>query len=319
MLRFAHAVAWVSALVAPPYLVHAQTCAPSVEIVGMEPALNVAVASSLATRGIATTTEGECRAVWAHLSHRGHKIEVQIRDVEGRKSERLVSDVNSAATVIESWTQKASNAMLQLPPDVKAPAIRQAADSETPPPLTKEVQPQIKSASPVKLLGAAESALASDGSLWVSANAGACVLLGPTCTGMFVRMAVDTRASGESERLSTARFALDFMLSSDLPFSAGPIRFRPGVAVGAGWMRTTDGRAGAGGDQTEEFDGGGPRANAHLMAGFSASDQLVLEAGLHGDVLLFAHNAAFREGGANLAGEPVAFLRASFGLRHSLL
>src|SRR5438477_12916199 len=69
-----------------------------------DPALVAKVGDELTRRGV-TAGSGD-DAVLASLAQEGDGIRVALRDPQGRTTERLVSSVETAAALVESWARR---------------------------------------------------------------------------------------------------------------------------------------------------------------------------------------------------------------------
>ena len=266
----------------------------------------------LIARGIALATRVGCPVVQARVTRAAAGLAVAITDASGRTSTRVVADATAVATVIESWTRA----------DLTAPllAARGAEDSlpvvdrETP----KDLGPIIvhrASPRPLELEAATHLGLASDASLWLDLEVGACVRLRGTCLGVVARAAHDLQLSGDSERMETTRTAADLLVTVDVAMPLGAATVTIGGGVGAGWIHSAvDATAAMSNDQVD-IDGGGLRGDGHVVLSIPAGHDLAIDLGLSLDVSLFAHTGTFIQDGATLTGEPRGFGRLGLGLR----
>jgi hypothetical protein len=251
----------------------AQACPPTVRLSG-DPALVAAVTPVLVERGVATAVDA-CPAVRVELRHRGDLTVVSTAAPGAPPEERVVSDVRTAATVIESWVRT----------DVDAPLLlrRQREDAElgaTPPGLVASyAQPPARD---IQVFASVERSLASDGTGWFGLDLGACVMLGPLCASAMARLGVVNDGPGRWGHALDRR-AVEVLLGADVPRHLGRVVLSPGAAVGVGWTHTNDEVA----DTDEET--GGLRAEARLALSYPFGDHLVGELALSFEVTQATH------------------------------
>ncbi len=273
----------------------ARACSPAVRL-GGDATLVAAVAPVLVERGI-TTADDACPALPVELQRRGAMTVVSTSGAQG--TERVVSDVRTAATVIESWVRT----------DVDAPLLlrRQREDAElgtAPPGLVTFYGPP--PTRDVQVFTSVERSLASDGTGWVGIDLGACVMLGPLCASAMARVGVVTDGPGRWEH-ELERRAVEVLLGADLPLHLGRFGLSPGLAVGVGWMHTNDDTL-----NTDE-ETGGLRAEGRVALSYPFGSHLVGELALSVEVTQATHleNASPMP----LPDEPRFFSRLGAGVR----
>ena len=249
----------------------AHACAPTVRL-GGDAALVAAVAPVLVERGIATADDA-CPAMPVELRRRGSLTVVSTAGAPA--AERVVSDVRTAATVIESWVRT----------DVDAPLLlrRQREDAElgaAPPGLVAWVPPP--PTRDVAVFTSVERSLASDGTGWVGVDLGACLMLGPLCASAMARLGVVTDGPGRWEH-ELDRRAVEILLGAELPLRFGRLGLSPGLAVGVGWTHTNDDEL----DTDEET--GGLRAEGRVALSYPFAGHLVGELALSFEVTQATH------------------------------
>lgn len=272
-----------------------RACSPAVHL-GGDPPLVAAVTPVLVERGIATSDDG-CPAMPVELRRRGTMTVVSTSGAPA--TERVVSDVRTAATVIESWVRT----------DVEAPLLlrRQREDAEfgaAPPGLVVSYgQPPTRD---VEVFTSIERSLASDGTGWVGIDLGACVMLGPLCASATARVGVVTGGPGRWEH-ELERRAVEVLLGADLPLHLGRFALSPGLAFGVGWMHTNDDTL-----ATDE-ETGGLRAEGRVALSYPFGGHLVGELALSFEVTQATHleNASPMP----LPDEPRLFSRLAAGVR----
>jgi hypothetical protein len=284
-------------------------CPPAVIVAG-EPATAAAITRLLADRGILAPVEG-CPAERASVDSFEGEIVVSIVDVDGRRAQRQVADLATAAALIETFS-------------VTAPLPSGSFRPPAPPPLeVHDVEDQPEVFLPrlpgrrmvLGVIGASiGSSFASDGSVWLSSSGFACVDLGWFCIGGAARYSRDAALSGSAEKTETTRSETDVLLSFEVPMHSGRWSFSPGLGLGIGWLRVQRDVMTSEGSQQLELDTGGLRAE------FRATTSVPLRRGVSftlGVALGFApgaHTQSFREEGFEIAGEPRTVGRIELGL-----
>jgi hypothetical protein len=172
-------------------------------------------------------------------------------------------------------------------------------------------------ATALSLSTAAETSVATDGSIWFGVNAGVCVPIGPVCAGALARVASDSGWSGDSEDQRSSRLAADVLLGAAFPTRRGRLTLLPGLGLGLGWMRITPLHS-TSGRRAIDVDTGGVRASASLRMSFRVLDEAALDLGLAADLAPLAHTAPYDAEAVFLSGEPLAYFRLGLGLRIGL-
>ncbi len=201
------------------------------------PVLVGPVLALLRERGVPVEGASSCGAISAVLASEEERVRVTIIDGDGRIVERVVDDVEGAATAVESWARGDLTdpllAARQAPP-------RPAVDHEAPHliDIEEEVRAPVNGHA-VDVGALAEMALSNDGALWAGLRAQACVEIGPVCAGALLRYAIDTENGGLAEDKLSHRQAIDMMASAELPIRIDRGRFAiaPGLALGLGALR----------------------------------------------------------------------------------
>lgn len=199
------------------------------------PVLVGPVVALLRERGVPVSGSSECGVVSAVLASEDERVRITIIDGDGRVVERLVDDVEGAATAVESW---ARGDLLDPLLAARQPPPRPAVDPEAPQAI--EIEEVSRPAARRVDVGAlAEAALSDDGALWAGVRAQGCVQIGMLCIGALLRYAVDTENGGLAEDKLSHRTAIDFMLAAELPIALDRGRFAvtPGFAAGVDALR----------------------------------------------------------------------------------
>jgi hypothetical protein len=186
------------------------------------------VRAILRAHGIAPDV-GDCslRGVRASLvsspEPRGYRLHIE--DAFGRASDRVVSDAETAASLIESWVPPAAEDRppVSRPPSAsvsKAPAAALAATGG--------------SAARWRLAGALELSRGNDRSLWYGGEISACGRVAALCLGGRLRVARDSGLEGST--YDRVRTAAELLMLAALPLQVHTFTLTPMVGVGLGWI-----------------------------------------------------------------------------------
>jgi len=291
--------AFVAGIVLASHVASADPCAPTVAIDGTDDVAQP-LRELLVARGIATTPEPGCPTVHARIERRGEQLVVAIERRLGEQPiEHAVGELDTAATVIESWTRT----------DVVSPllATHPIPIEPAPPAPTTIVITQTPPRRGVDLFAAVESSYASDETTWMGAHLGACVVLGPICAA--ARLRFSSVVAGPAMWRGLERRNVEVLLGLDVPLRLGWIAVTPGFGAGIGSMHT---RIAAAMDEGNET--GGLRADAHVTASWPLAHQFALDLSVTGD-LTQATRVESRSAIA-LPDEPRALIRLSAGIRY---
>ncbi|HEX4404030.1 MAG TPA: hypothetical protein VH560_04330, partial [Polyangia bacterium] len=261
----------LAVIVSVGWIKPARACSPAVRLTG-DAALVAAVAPVLVERGIATADDA-CPAAPVDLQRRGKLIVVSTANAPA--TEWVVSDVRTAATIIESWVRT----------DVDAPLLlrRQRDDAElgaAPPGLVAWLPPP--PSRDVEVFTSIERSLASDGTGWIGIDLGACLMLGPLCASAMARLGAVTEGPGLWAH-ELDRRAVEILLGAALPMRFGRVGLSPGLGVGVGWTHTNDDALG-----TDE-ETGGLRAEGRVALSYAFSRRLAGELALAFEVTQATH------------------------------
>jgi hypothetical protein len=264
-----------------------------------------------------STGNGECKEQAARVQAwltaepgvRGYLLRIQ--DPFGRKSERRISDAETAASLIESWLAPEAET---APVAAERPAVAgaQAAD-----------ETEIRAAKPTaaaaawRISGAAELATSGQESLWYGGSVTACGAVGPLCLGGRLRIAHDDRFF-DLDHDTGDRSAIELLALAAWPLAAHGVTLTPLLGFGVGRLhadnpKLIDGEA--------DLPGGediGLRLEAAASAGLSLSGHLTLVGELG------AAHAWSLESGTNLGSPlglrmtaPTNYLRAAVALQYA--
>ena len=239
----------------------AWACPPTVLLDG-DPDLTKAIGASLIERGISTDASS-CPPTKVEVARRGRTIVVWIAAGGSSQTQRAVSDVRTAATVIESWVRTDVEAPL-------LPGLRMVDESSTDAAPTVVAALSPPSQPGVSAFAIAEASLGSDRTTWMGAEIGACIVMGPVCAAARVRFAGVVDGPGQWQG-PWDRHAFEVLLGVDWPMRIHALTLTPGAAAGAGWTHTRE-KGVSGGAQTA-----GLRLEAHLALSYPISHQLALE------------------------------------------
>jgi len=224
------------------------------------------VGEELARRGVTIGTGED--AVSAALFQEADGIRVALRDPQGRTTLRMVSSVDTAAALVESWARRdIADPLLEPrapPPPLPPPPPRSEPAVAAPVPITPPPSQWI----PVLQL----SGETWDRSVWVSGSVGACIHVGGLCLGGTARLARQLEAReqqlGDRYWVAYRQTDLEALAVAELPISLGRPVLLLGVGAGLGWR----------------FDGygviGGVRGEARVGLLLPLWSKLALEVGL---------------------------------------
>jgi hypothetical protein len=224
---------------------------PPAAIVSGDPELAAGIGQLLAGHQVAAADSEACPAVRADVARRAGTI-VIVRLDHGLSKEHVVSEVGTAATVIESWTHSELDDPLlgfhpAEPPPLAVADTQMVSRLPAPPPVRR-----------IQAFGALESSLADDRTNWLGFAVGACVQLGTVCAsvrGRFAAVVVGPRGWRTVER-----HAEDVLFGGDIPLHLRAATLSVGFGAGIGATHTgIEDPAGIRG--RESF---GLRADAHV-------------------------------------------------------
>jgi hypothetical protein len=165
-----------------------------------------------------------------------------------------------------------------------------------------------------------ETSVGNDRSLWTGASAAARMRWGRLRVGPLARFAA-TIASGSSPALyredkdaELGRLAAELLVTADRPIPLGPLWLSPGVAVGAGWVRSKASHE----EEATVVHALGPRAEARLTLTIPFGPRLGLDVGLGVGLTPRLEAATSVQDDFTLPAAPPAQLRGGFGLRYGL-
>ena len=280
-----------------------------------------AVENALAERGVRVVSLAGIGTVQVQVQPDPSGIRLSIRDRNGHLGERLVANAEIAAAVVESWVRD----------DLVRPLLEphEIATTEDAPSVTKP-RAHAAETSGTSVTVAGETALATDGSLWMGAALGACVRVGAFCVGLQIQVAGDTATTGNIGARYTAtpdgsgascqapqqrkltRLGAEALLTADLLLRIGAGTLGPGIAFGAGWLSTSA----VLGDNGANATSVGPRAETRILLSWPLAWGLAVDVGVWAEILPLAHRNHFTTGGFDLPGEPLGLLHTELGLRY---
>ena len=273
---------------------------PATAVLEGEGALVDSIDSELVRRGVATSATPSCPAAKARIERRGTGVAVIVTDPDGRRSERTLSDLDAAASLIESWARQDINAAAlfgwtEPPPLVVEPHV----DVVSPAPVVA-VPPRAR--DPFSLVAGVESSLAFDRTSWFGARAGACATVGPVCAGAHARL-----LSNDPRR------SYDVLAGVELPIPLGRRAVLvTGAAIGAGWFQTQT----SSGEMTNTVTTTGLRLDGHVALAIAIAPYVSLHAGVSLGGSPQAPVVIETGGDAPVYnGEPVGYIRGDVGLR----
>jgi hypothetical protein len=243
----------------------AEPCAPAAVLSG-DPSLVSDISGILSAHGVVEADTNACPAVRAQVERRGGGIVVHAPG-NGSDRERVVSELDTAATVIESWTRT----------DLDAPlfAVRPMVASRlsAPPPEPWIVRHTGRNTPPrgIQAFGAFETSLANDRTSWLGATVGVCVQIGAVCGSARARLAAVV--VGPAMWKNVERHAQDVLFGGDIPMHVSGTTVSFGIAAGMGATHTQI-RDLSGNRGSETF---GLRGDAHVSWMIPLAQKLAIE------------------------------------------
>lgn len=199
------------------------------------------IANRLQADGVTTTAQPACTHV--QVAVRGDAIEL-VRD-DG-SSERVVGQLDTAVTLIESWTRNELEIAMLAPRQQPEQPMAVAAPS----PALVQNYPRVQAFTTF------ETAYSDDRSNWLGVVAGACVQVGPICAAVRARVAAVVEGRWED----SDRHAEELIVGGDVSRTLGSTIATFGFGAGMGATHTGILEAG-GMHGSETF---GLRADVHL-------------------------------------------------------
>lgn len=295
-------------------IAHAEPCPPSVALTGDE-ALVTAVRDLLGARGIARDTP-RCPAVRARVERRGALLVVGIEGPDGAPIERSVSEVATAATVIESWTRSDVAAPLLATRDVpELPGLAGLPGLDGGAPAVVIVSPP--AARGIQLYAAEETSFASDGTVWEGMQLAACIMLGPICAS--ARVHAGKVVTQPSSWTGLSRKGGEAYAGIDVPIAVGRTRLTPGFAAGYGTIFTHRGSE----EDRMGVEISGPRAEVHAAFSLPLTAHIAVDLMLTGALTqataMETHGHDIPDPVAVFPNEPRGFVRFAVGVRYGAL
>jgi hypothetical protein len=292
-----------------------------VQIVG-DATLRSALMEALGRRAIGTEVIRGCPSLRAQVTRQGGLVKVVLQEDVPRE-ERLVTDLATVVTLIETWLRSDISAPL-LSAMLAPPAELSTAEPVAPPP-PPTLRPRPLGA--LELLG--EAGVNVNETSWFGGQLRGCVRTGPLCLGAAWRMAGDLlRVVGEDTLRQ--RITADFLASAEWPLSVGRFTFAPGIGIGAGWIRSQFTHSSARSEEPGEgllsspiiVNDGGMRAEVRFLTAVTLYRGLQLAASIAGDAsFLDSPETTLKVGTRQTLVLPTTawgMLRGGLGLRWSL-
>ncbi|MEO6776013.1 MAG: hypothetical protein ABI467_23835 [Kofleriaceae bacterium] len=267
-----------------------------------EAGLVSAVGDLLEQRGV------NCADVRGEVRLDGASI-VVTREGDTIPVERRVADLATAATVIESWSDRnASDPLLASHP---IPAIVVAAAPVAPPPrvvIVERQAPPPPSFHGSQLFAAAETSYANDRTTWAGAQVGGCVVIGPLCAEASVRFA--NVIDGPAFWTGLDRRSIEVLIGGDVPISVGAGLLLLGFGGGTGQVHT---RVDSRDDHRMASETGGLRAEVHAAYAYPLTRSIALDLAFSLDLTQATRSEKTTT--MPLPDEPLLLARLGFGLR----
>jgi hypothetical protein len=260
----------------------ADACPPTVILDG-DAVLVAQLGAELAGRGIATS--GRCPARQVHVERRGGVLVISIAD-----DARAVSEIRTAAAVVESFVRDVGSPLLEIRPVRKASA-----------PVIANPAPQLPRGW--HFFGGLEASVASDRTTWMGGQIGACRMIGVLCAA--VRLRGGAVASDEGRWTTTRRKSGELLVGFDIPFRIRGYLLTPGVALGFGDITTESGTAPS---RSSNF-----RAQVHVTFSIPLTRTLAIDLYTAGTL---AQQVEREPGYMTTIDEPLGYLRFGLAMRY---
>ena len=153
---------------------------------------------------------------------RGAPLTLHIQNRFGRASDREVADVDTAASLIETWALREDESLVAPPALTPVPAVVAAPKAVVP------------AAAPWVVDASLEAATTSDASVWYGPTLGACGRVGRLCVGGRARVARDAGVGGPPDDRVYTRTDVDVLATVGTKLGSGPVTLTPQIGVGAG-------------------------------------------------------------------------------------
>lgn len=331
-MRTTNVLLWLS-VVAFPSAAFAETCPPTAVVSGPK-GLVRSLTQALMARGVqiepAGLPPGACPALDVAVALAAAGLQVRITDPWGRRADRALANVLTAATLIEVWarmdllaSETSTTAAVDPTPLVgaEAPVIAAATTASAsiaPAPAAapvaeigdddgteRELATQMSHDSPRDLAGGApqpstllldvagEVGIARDRRVWSGSALGACMRIGFTCVGALGRFAFSRGGD----------YRIDGLGLVTVPIGLGRFTLTPGVGVGAG-VELERGQRRGGPDGSLDL-----RVEGRFGLGFRITDSLHAELGASAST-----SPRLRGRGGFLGGADDTIVRASLGI-----
>jgi len=223
-----------------------ESCLPTA-IVSGEQELVAALGYELNLLGVSSRAMEACPTATASIERGSSGVVVSLREPDGRRAQRSLSDVRIAATWIDSWLHEDLGAPLlatrRLPQTTTLRPLA-ATSPETTSNLAAMAPTVNEPARRLFATVAYESIDVGQNASWTGVRAGLCTQLGLVCVGARVSAANNSDETfAEAEPSTFSRTSVDVLAHADIPFHVGQATIRPGIALGVGWFQTS--RAGS--------------------------------------------------------------------------
>jgi hypothetical protein len=248
-----------------------------------------------------------CDAVAATLHYDGQTIVITSDDAI--PLERRVSDIATAATVVESWSASIAEPLLASRP---VPVAVAEAPAETAPQrvvIVERQAPPIVMSRGWQLFAAGETSFANDRTSWVGAQVGGCVEIGPLCASARVRFA-NVVAVPSTWDQGLERRETEILIGADIPLQFGKRLLLVGFGGGTGQMHTRVG-------EHMGSETGGLRADVHTSYTIPLGHELSVDLSLSIDVTQATRTESSTD--MPLPPEPLFLGRFGIGLRYGRL
>ncbi len=215
----------------------AKECLPTAVVRGEEELVE-SLGHELNLLGVSSRARASCPTATATVERGAGGVMVSLREPDGRRAARTLSDVRIAATWIDSWLHDDLGAPLlarRLLPQAPVTIARPAASSSASTAATPKPASRFLASAAYETIDVGQNSAS-----WKGLRAGLCTHVGAACLGARVAAARNSEDTFfESDAALFSGRSVDVLAHVDVPLRVGQATVRPGVSVGAAWLQTT--------------------------------------------------------------------------------
>ena len=248
-----------------------------------------------------------CGDVRGEIRHDGGSIVVTREDT--MPVERRVADIATAATVIESWSDRnVSDPLLESHPIPLVKVAEAPMMAEPPRVVIVERQAPPSTFHGSQLFAAGETSYANDRTTWAGVQVGGCVVIGPVCAAASARFA--NVIDGPAFWTGLDRRSVEVLIGGDIPINVSHGLLLLGFGGGIGQDHT---RVDSRDDHRMASETGGLRAEIHAAYAYPLTRSIALDVTLSLDLTQATRSEKTTD--MPLPDEPLLLGRLGFGLR----